>query len=89
MNTNLADQTNITVRVTGNPFPKVKIMKDNKEISIKDRFKLQSNAIDDAMEYILSIDNTQANDSGIYKFEATNKCGSVFTTVSLAVIGNT
>ena len=88
MNTNLAEVTNIIVRVTGNPYPKVKIMKDDKEISIKDRYKLQSKTIDDVMEHILSIDNTQANDSGLYKFEATNKCSSALTLVSLNVIGN-
>lgn len=69
----------LTVQVLAKPAPKLKWIKDNKELIIKDKLKLETKSIEsnpNLKEYKLLIDNILANDSGKYKCEASNKCGT-------------
>jgi hemicentin len=81
------------VNILSKPPPKLKWMKDNKELLIKDRLKVEMNNVEanaddeNLKEYKLVIDNVIPADAGVYKLEATNKCGSTTTQTNYVVKG--
>ena len=67
----------LIVKILAKPVPKIKWFKDNKELIIKDKLKLETKSIESNIsEYKLIIDNILAIDSGKYRCEATNKCAT-------------
>lgn len=89
----LMKSNELVVHILAKPAPKLKWIKDNKELPIKDRFKIETTNVEadasnpDLKEYKLIIDNVQAADQGVYKLEASNKCGTEFTQTELVVKG--
>ena len=78
------------VHILAKPAPKLKWFKDNKELAIKDRFKVETNSIGDnenLKEYKLLISGVVAGDAGVYKIEASNKCGTEFSQTQFEVKG--
>ena len=70
------------------PEAKLKFIKDNRELLIKDRFKVTSTKLsENETEVILAISGLQASDAGLYKIEAANKCGTSSTESTLIVRG--
>lgn len=86
----LAKTNELVVHVIAKPSPKTKWLKDNKELIIKDRYKVESKQIGDDenfREYKLIIDNVQPNDNGKYKIEVSNKCASESNQTDMIVRG--
>jgi hypothetical protein len=86
----LAKTNELIVQVLAKPTPKIKWLKDNKELLIKDRFKVETKQIgenENLKEYKLMIENTQPNDDGKYKIEVSNKCSTEFNQTDLIVKG--
>ena len=77
----------IEAKVSGIPLPKIKWVKDNKELLIKDRIKVESKTEGDIIESRLVIQGTQANDAGAYKVEASNKCSLIVQQIDVTVKG--
>ncbi len=70
------------------PDAKLKFIKDNRELLIKDRFKVTTTKLNEnETEIILAVSDLQANDAGVYKIEGTNKSGSGLTEAHLVVKG--
>ena len=87
----LAKNNELIVQVLAKPITKIKWLKDNKDLLIKDRFKVESRPIGDnenLYEYKMIIENVQPNDTGKYKIEASNKCATVSNETDLIVKGN-
>lgn len=87
----MANTNELVVQVLAKPAPKIKWLKDNKELMIKDRFKVETKSIDDnenLKEYKLIIENVQPSDGGKYKLEASNKCSTEGIQTDLIVKGN-
>lgn len=87
---NLGKQFELYVKLVGKPFPKIKWLKDNKELIIKDRYKVEMIPIennDNIRECKLFIQSIQPNDNGKYTLEASNKYGTQTTQTDLIVKG--
>lgn len=87
---NLAKTNELTVLVVAKPAPKIKWLKDNKELMIKDRFRVETKQIgenENQKEYKLIIDNVLSNDGGKYKIEVSNKCATESSQTDLVVKG--
>lgn len=70
------------------PDAKLKFVKENRELLIKDRLKVTTNKLsENETEIILTISDLQASDAALYKIEATNKVGSATTQCQLIVKG--
>lgn len=88
---NLAKNNELVVQVLAKPSTKIKWFKDNKELLIKDRFKVESRQIGDnenLFEFKMIIENVQPNDTGKYKIEVSNKCATETNQTDLIVKGN-
>jgi len=86
----LASTAELTVRILAKPAPKLRWLKDNKELVIKDRLKVETSNIEnneDLKEYKLIISGVQAIDAGAYKLEASNNVGTDVTQTKYEVIG--
>lgn len=86
----LTKTSELTVHVLAKPAAKLRWLKDNKELMIKDRLKVETKNIDNneyKKEHKLIIENVQANDSGKYKLEASNKCSTEFSQTEFEVKG--
>ncbi len=78
---NLAKTSVLEVQILSKPLSKIRWLKDNKELAIKDRFKVETANLEGETNqnikvYRLLIENVQANDFGLYKIEASNKCST-------------
>jgi hypothetical protein len=89
----LNKQGELIVHILAKPAPtKIKWSKDNREMLIKDRVRVETVSVEGSTnpnlkEYRLLIDNLQGNDQGIYKIEATNKCGTGMSQTDYVVKG--
>ena len=88
----LLKTSELLVHILAKPAPKLKWLKDNRELPIKDRFRIETLSVDSSnnsnlKEYKLVIDNVQANDQGVYKLEASNKCATEFNSTEFVVKG--
>lgn len=86
----LAKTNELIVVVAAKPAPKIKWLKDNKELMIKDRIKVETKQMEDnenVKEYKLILENVQPNDSGKYKIEVSNKCSTECNQTELVVKG--
>lgn len=78
----------LVVKVLAKPAPKIKWFKDNKELIIKDKLKIETKSLElNLTEYKLIIDNILAIDSGKYRCEANNKCANETSETSFEVRG--
>ncbi len=88
-NMNLNENGELLVEITSKPVSKIKLIKDNKELIIKDRFKIETIDINEnTKQYKLIIQDVQQNDQGHYKVEASNKCGVESTSTDLIIKGS-
>ncbi len=79
----------LVVQAVAKPAPKIKILKDNKELMIKDRFKIETHDVDEITKtYKFLIEDVQQNDAGKYKIELSNKCGSESSQTTFDVQGS-
>lgn len=87
----MAKTNELIVHVIANPAPKIKWIKDNKELIIKDRNKVETKQLIDGdenlKEYKFIIENVQPNDGGKYKIEVSNKCGTESSQTDIIVKG--
>jgi len=66
----------------------LKWFKDNKELIIKDRFKIETTDVDEiTKQYKLIIQDVQAGDGGKYKLEASNKCSTELSCTDVIIKG--
>lgn len=89
-NAYLAKTNELIVHILAKPIPKIKWLKDNKELIVKDRLKLETRTIEgdeNLKEYKLVIENVQPNDVGKYAIEASNKCATESCQTNLVVKG--
>ena len=80
----------LNVTVTAKPAPKLKWIKDNKELLIKDRLKVETIDVENnenTKVYKLIIDDVQPGDMGKYKIELSNKCGTESSQTDFVVKG--
>ncbi len=84
----LTKSSEIVTQITARPAPKFKFIKDNRELLIKDRFKVDYNTIsENVTELKLTINDIVATDAGIYKIEASNKCANTIAQTEFVVKG--
>jgi hypothetical protein len=78
----------LLVKINARPCPKIRVLKDGKELKASDHFKFESiNVNDSIIDFKLAIDNIQTTDAGVYKIEATNKCLSTTSQTQFIVKG--
>ena len=81
----------LVAQIAAKPLAKLKWLKDNKELLVKDGLKFESSPVpgtQNTLEYKLNFANVQAADAGVYKLEAANKCGSAISQTHCVVSGN-
>lgn len=84
----LTKTSELFVQINARPAPKLRILKDGKEIKSSDHFKFEPvNVNESNINFKLVIDNIQTTDAGVYKIEATNKCLSQTTQTQFIVKG--
>ena len=85
----LTKTSEFVVQVRAKPAPKLKCLKDNKELVIKDNFKIEATTMQDyTTQYKLLVDNVLEKDKGAYKLEVSNKCGTESSQTDFQVKGS-
>ena len=78
----------LVASVVARPEPKFKVLKENRELLIRDRVKIQTTRVSDVeTEVVVTVVDVRAEDAAAYKIEAANKCGSAVSEARFVVKG--